>query len=539
MSTKTRIWLVVISTITSFIVLSSVALFQSNEFMMYLLKDKIEALTESTIGVADSLNKKVKTGELTLEEAKSKYAEVIHLMRYDDGKEYFFAVDYQGTFIAMGGAPELVGENIIDLKDSVTGNPMTRDFIRLAKNGGGFYDHYWPKAGMTAPEPKVAYIAGYEPWQMYVGTGLYFDNINDLYNDFAFELGLVVCALAVVLASALYIVARGIFNRINWIKGAMNEVACGDADLRVRLDVNTKDEFSEVAKSFNAFVAEIQSIVRSVRDSAEQVNSSAQQMADSAAETTETLQSQLHETELASTAINEMSTTVQEIAQTANITSGSTKDTADKAEEGRTVVNQAITSVHLLGEEINAASERIAELRTRSDDIGGILEVIKGIADQTNLLALNAAIEAARAGDMGRGFAVVADEVRSLAQRTQKSTTEIERIIGYLQSASVTAHESMQKSQQKMTETIEFSENAGVALEQIRENILQISDMNTQVATATDEQAVVAEEISKNVTAIHGKGQVIADNAEAITSNSETLKAMGLKVELELKKFTV
>jgi len=536
---KVRMMIIVISTIISFAVLGSIALYQSKSFMMYLLKDKIEALTESTLGVANSLNEKVKTGEITIDEAKKEYAEVINLMRYDDGNEYFFAVDYEGNFIAMGGAPELVGQNIINLQDSVTGNYMTRDFIKLAKSGGGFYDHYWPKAGMTQPEPKVAYVIGYEPWKMYVGTGLYFDNIDALFKEFASSLGLVILGLTSFLATALYTVSHRILSRINWIKEAMNEVASGDADLRKRLDVHTKDEFSEVAKSFNAFVEDIQLIVKSVREASHQVKDSARQMSESSFQTSEIIQSQLNETELAATAINQMSVTIQEIANNANLTSHHTKVTADNAEDGRMVVDKAISSVHQLGDEIKLAHEKISDLRHRSDDISSILEVIKDIADKTNLLALNAAIEAARAGNMGKGFAVVADEVRNLASRTQQSTTEIESIISYLQSASVHAHESMEKSREKILETIGLTEQSGIVLNQIRENTFTISDMNTQIATATEQQAVVAEEINRNVTEIHGKSKTIASNSEVISEHSSSLNNMSLKVEEELQKFSV
>lgn len=539
MSVKARIWLVVLSTIISICTLSAVALFQSNSFMMYLLEDKIRSLTEVTVGVANAFNQRVESGELTLDQAKNEYRQVVHNMRYDNGQEFFFVVDYEGTFVAMGGAPELVGENIINMKDPGTGKPMTRDLIALARSGGGFYDHNWPKAGESEPAPKVAYVMGYEPWDLYVGTGLYFDNINQIFKEFAFELGMVVLALTALLSGLLYFVAKEIFNRINWIAAAMNDVASGDADLRARLDENTKDEFAQVARSFNHFIAEIQTIIQSVRTSSDQVQKHSQEVADFAFQTEVTIQEQLRETELASTAINEMSATIQEVAQTANTTSQSTKDSAKKAENGSVVVDKSTGCVHQLGEEMEVALNRISELRGRSNDIGSILEVIKGIAEQTNLLALNAAIEAARAGEMGCGFAVVADEVRNLARRTQESTTEIENIIGYLQTASVTAHESMQKSEEKLAETVKLSTQSGSVLAQIRETTLEINDMNTQVATATDEQAVVAEEVSKNVTNILSKSQIVASNVEGIKSHSESLKEMSIGLQKELEKFTV
>lgn len=539
MTIKLKIMLLAGLTTLSLIILSAMAVSKSNQFMMFLLKDKIQALTESTIGIASALEQDVRTGRLSQSEAKEHFKHIVHNMHYDEGKEFFFAVDYAGNFIAMGGAPEMVGSNIIDLKDPKTNEPMTQQLIQLAKSGGGFHYHHWPKAGETVPEPKVAYVAGFEPWNMYVGTGLYYTRIDQLFYEFLTEIAVVVTLLIGIISALLLIIFKSIFSRLSLFRQAMNEVASGDADLSARLDEKAKDEFAEIANAFNRFIAEIQKIVSNARGSAEAACSTSAETASSAQNTNLTIQQQQQQIEMASTAINQMSATIQEIAQRANNTSEKTKETAATAKQGQNTASATVNAIVSLEGELIQTAEKVTELKSSSDDIGSILEVIKAIAEQTNLLALNAAIEAARAGESGRGFAVVADEVRNLAQRTQESTAEIEAIIGSLQSASTNAFVSMQQSREKITETIQLAQHSGEMLQEIQQNTIEISDMNTQVATATEEQSTAAKEINNNVLTIQNKSLLVIDNAQFVLTNSEKLSSLSLELKDALAKFQV
>jgi methyl-accepting chemotaxis protein len=208
-----------------------------------------------------------------------------------------------------------------------------------------------------------------------------------------------------------------------------------------------------------------------------------------------------------------------------------------EAAKGRHVVNDAVGSIKQLADDIEDTSNTINALEVESKNIGTVLNVIQGIAEQTNLLALNAAIEAARAGESGRGFAVVADEVRSLAQRSQESTEEIKQIIDRLQSGARTAVDKMERGRNQANLTVEQAEQAGQALDAITNAIMSINDMNTQIASAAEEQSAVAEEINRNVVTIAKVADETAASAQQTTDTSGELAALAMELHELISEF--
>lgn len=259
------------------------------------------------------------------------------------------------------------------------------------------------------------------------------------------------------------------------------------------------DEFGEIQLALKMQRSQINAIVGRLSDTTMILGNVANVTATTSSEANQGVSTQKNEIIHVATAMTEMTATVQEIAKNASVAAESTKAGMEETSAGKRVVDETIDAIHSLADEVQQAGRVIQELSEYSTNIGDILGVIKGIAEQTNLLALNAAIEAARAGEQGRGFAVVADEVRTLAGRTQKSTLEIEEMIERLQGGSRDAVKVMEESRNKAENSVDLAAKAGDALETITGAINTITDMNHQIATASEEQSAVAEEINQNI----------------------------------------
>jgi len=319
----------------------------------------------------------------------------------------------------------------------------------------------------------------------------------------------IVALIAGLFVAAL--MAKTIVNPIKNAVNAMNEIAEGDGDLTQRLDEKGKDEVAQLGMAFNHFAEKVRVMVTQVSGSTSQLATAAEEMSMITGETNQGVQKQQSETEMVATAMNEMTATVQEVARHATEASDAAQKADSDAHGGKDVVQKTVSSINELANEIETATSVIKQLETDSDNIGSVLDVIRGIAEQTNLLALNAAIEAARAGEQGRGFAVVADEVRTLASRTQESTQEIQSMIESLQQGSRNAVKAMESSQEQSKQSVEHATNARVSLDAITDSVTTISTMNIQIANAAKEQSSVSEEINKNVVNI---SQVVEQTAE-------------------------
>jgi methyl-accepting chemotaxis protein len=245
----------------------------------------------------------------------------------------------------------------------------------------------------------------------------------------------------------------------------------------------------------------------------------------------------LHEIDQVATAVNEMSATVQEVAQNAASAADATANADIESKQGRAIVHDTIKAIENVSNEIQSTTSIVQELKTDSEKIGTVIDVISGIAEQTNLLALNAAIEAARAGEQGRGFAVVADEVRTLANRTQQSTNEIQAMIETLQGASSKAADAMNHAVEQTENCVELAAKAGASLEAIDKAVDEIAAMSQQIATAAEEQSAVAEEINKSIININSVSENTSRAAEETEHTNRELVEMVHGLNSMVKQF--
>jgi len=340
------------------------------------------------------------------------------------------------------------------------------------------------------------------------------------------------------LAGAIFI-SRAIVSPLAETKAAMEDIASGNGDLTKRIDIKGNDEIAQLANAFNHFASKVQVIVKEVSGITSRLASASERLTVVTEETRKGADRQLQETDEVAIAVNEMAASGQEVARNANAAADAAHNADVAADNGRQVVGHTIEAIDSLAREVTQAGIVIDRVEKDSESIGGVLDVIKGIAEQTNLLALNAAIEAARAGEQGRGFAVVADEVRTLASRTQQSTAEIQTMIERLQTGTRDAVSVMDQSRQMAEATVGQAARAGTSLEEINAAVATIKNLNSQIACSAEEQSTVAEEINQKVVRISDITDQTAAGAQQTASASNELNQLAETLKLLVGQFKV
>ena len=336
-----------------------------------------------------------------------------------------------------------------------------------------------------------------------------------------------------------FLMTKLIINPIKDVSSQLEQISHGEGDLTVRLDDSGKDELAQLATGFNAFVSKTQTAIQQVKQSINSLHHSSENLSRVSQQTISGINQQQSETNMAATAMTEMSATVTEVSRYAATASVSAQEADKQASDGQRIVSTTVSSINQLANEVETAAEVIHRLESDGESIGSVLDVIRGIAEQTNLLALNAAIEAARAGEQGRGFAVVADEVRTLAGRTQQSTAEIQAMIEKLQAGTSEAVQVMEKSREQVEKTVSQAQEAGSSLQSITGSVSQINDMNTQIATAAEEQAAVAEGVSENVNNINVVASETSESAGEISQATNELMSISNQLDDLVGQFKV
>ncbi|AUF97178.1 chemotaxis protein [Pseudomonas sp. 02C 26] len=365
---------------------------------------------------------------------------------------------------------------------------------------------------------SFAPINGLPSAKWYIGLSIDKDKAYAALSQFRTSAIIAMLVAVAAIAGLLGLLIPVLMRPLTTMGRAMRDIAEGEGDLTRRLTVQNQDEFGELATSFNRFVERIHASISEVSSATRLVHDLSEKVVSASNASISGSEEQSMRTNSVAAAINQLGAATQEIARNAADASQHASGASDQAHDGRQVVDDAITAMTALSLKISESCEQIEILNTSTDDIGKILDVIKGISQQTNLLALNAAIEAARAGEAGRGFAVVADEVRNLAHRTQESAEEIHRMITSLQVGSREAVHTMNASQVSSEQTVQVANKAGERLASVTQRIGEIDGMNQSVATATEEQTAVVESLNLDIT------QINTLNQQGVQNLNETLQ---------------
>ncbi|MCG8325093.1 MAG: methyl-accepting chemotaxis protein, partial [Thiotrichales bacterium] len=348
---------------------------------------------------------------------------------------------------------------------------------------------------------------------------------------------LLLLAAIIIGSITSWYVGRLIINPIRNITSMLAEIASGEADLTVHLEVNSNDELGKLADNFNHFVDKLKTIVRSMQDSVTRMNRAACELNSVSCENQKILHQQVNETDQIATAIEEMSNSLNEVSQSVVHTAEHAEKAHSNVTNGQVVEAEALDSIHSLGQEIQTTARIIENVGSTGQKVNTIIEVINNMAEQTNLLALNAAIEAARAGEQGRGFAVVADEVRILAARTQDSTGEIRQTVENLLGNIQQAVSSMSQGRNKAQMVIEQAEQVDKCLYGIVKGVEHIDQMTMRITAATEEQCSVAGEVAQNIVNLKEQANHASSSTEQVGSAAVELQRLAEEIRAQVGQF--
>ncbi|GLS28098.1 methyl-accepting chemotaxis protein [Marinibactrum halimedae] len=349
-------------------------------------------------------------------------------------------------------------------------------------------------------------------------------------------IGMATVGLVLIISFSVVII---ITRSLEDIIGSLKDIAQGEGDLTRRIQQNSSDELGDLVHWFNVFVEKLHGTIGGVVEVIQPLSGVSQDLKDVSTETARASSEQSQSSATVSSAMSDMLASVNDVAQHAGSAAQAATDADNEAQEGKQIVRNTVKSIDDLAAEVERAAEVIVKLESDTESVGGILDVIKGIAEQTNLLALNAAIEAARAGEQGRGFAVVADEVRTLASRTQESTHEIQKVIEQLQSAAQSAVQVMSQGKEQARVSVDQAGATGNSLEAITSKVASISDMNMQIAGATEEQQRLANSIQSNVNSMRDSSQLAERSTEKVSALSSDLQGLASRLQHVAAQFKV
>ena len=514
-------------------------------FSLYVLRDnlmedrrlKTRNVVESVLGVVDYFHKQQQAGKLSEEEAKRQAMDSLRNVRYD-GKEYFWVQDRNLVMLMHPIKPDMEGKSQAALKDP-NGKLFFQEMENVVKaSGKGFVDYLWPKPGFDQPAPKISYVAEFPAWGWVVGSGIYVDDVNAVFRQQALLFSIMVVITLAILSVISWLINSSILRQLGGEPAYAVEVVrhIAEGDLVRPVEFSSPDSLLAAMQGMQQKLA---SIFGDINGMASRLSSGAEHVSVAARETSVAAHNQAQSTSASAASIEQMTVSISEVSEIATQTEANSSQTAALAEEGAGLVKNAAQEIELISRTVATSSEQIQLLQQRSQEIGGIANVIKEIADQTNLLALNAAIEAARAGEQGRGFAVVADEVRKLAERTAKATTEIAQMIDSIQEETQTAVQAMATAAPQVDKGLTLATQATAMLDEIHRQALDSLGKVRDVALATTEQATTATDIAKHVEHIASMAEETNATMQNNAAESEQLEGLADQLRQTVSYFRV
>ena len=434
-----------------------------------------------------------------------------------------FLVDGNGV-VTVHPDKSMIGKNYFDKVGVNSKNLLTQSKYQSFKNSDNGYNHIL----------ATSYLADLD-W--YIVADVSEQDIFADLNKLTYTLIILGLAIAAVFLVVVTFVIKQLISPFSKMAGLLEDIGKGGGDLTIRLDDSRSDEVGRMAKGYNSFVEYLADILKQVSRVGDDLLASVSHIDQKTEQMTSELSAQTGNTEQVATAIDEMGATAKEIASNAQSAAGNTQEAENLATQGTQSVVNTLESVNQTTDQLAETTVLVTKLADETDSIDSVLEVIRSVSEQTNLLALNAAIEAARAGEHGRGFAVVADEVRTLASRSHDSAKEIQTTIEKLKHQTQVVVESIGKSVDVSKISLREASQSGEHLEQIVQNMSQVNEMNFQIASATEEQSNVIDEITPHVAAIAHVSRLNSTNLNETSQDCQQLKETATRLNQLVANF--
>ncbi|WP_206483498.1 methyl-accepting chemotaxis protein [Thalassotalea sp. G2M2-11] len=533
LSITKKIYLIPVIGSISFVIYLTLATLTANENVALLSEAKevqfpvvqySKEVSVSIVRISEMLNGAVTTGELEAIEKSDKLAEEINSLINKIGaispkfvgQKQQMAKQFQDYY----SQAKALSEGMIN---------ETIDFQKLPEMGKSMNEAFETVKGTV----KRFNEENVEQFKNVISTA---NNSAENIVTTGYVMGFVTIAL---LFGAAVPIISGITSSLKSVISSLSDLADGEGDLTVRLSAKSKDEIGELVRCFNRFIEKLQTTIKQVVDLALPLSEMASTVSTTAEETNTITMVQQQGAQNAKLAVESLNTSVHSVADNAAQAASAATETSQVSSHGAEVVEQTVSTIHQLANTVEKSSDVIDQLDNDANQVGVILDVIRGIAEQTNLLALNAAIEAARAGEQGRGFAVVADEVRTLASRTQDSTVEIQTTIEKLQAAAKEAVNAMENGKSFADTSVEQVSAAGQSLKEITASVAQINNMTNDIANSTEAQSDSAKQIVDHVDEISQSTEQTLSASQELASVSGDLAHLANELEVIAKGFKV